>query len=323
MGPGDLNPLEPQSDQASIVTVRFGPGRASFVQPATAADTLLPNSITLSGDYELISLLGRGGMGVVYLCYQRALKRKVAYKALTHFALPDPEALQRFRSEAKLLAKLQHPNIVQVFDSGACNGAPYLTMEYVSGSLAKRLRERRPTPHEAAQMVVTIARGVGHAHRQGIIHRDLNPANILLTIDGQPKVADFGLARDVESIRLTCTGMVAGTLLYMAPEQFSASKAQTPAVDVWALGVILYEMLTGAPPFEGVDQHQIINNLLRHEAVSFRALELNVSRDLETICLKCLQKDPPRRYTSANELADDLQRFLDRRPILARPVSPV
>jgi len=291
---------------------------------AGATETPPPGPTILSGEYELVSLLGRGGMGVVYLAYQRTLKRKVAYKVLTHVALPDPDALARFGSEAKVLAKLQHPNIVQVFDSGACNGTPYLTMEYVAGgSLGKQLQERRPEPREAARLIATIARAVGHAHSQGIIHRDLNPANILLTAEGQPKVADFGLARDLDSVRLTSSGTVAGTLLYMAPEQFNSDKPQTPAVDVWALGIMLYEMVTGALPFAAGDPQQIISNVLNQEPVSLRSWQSNVPRDLETICLKCLRKDPHRRYSTANELAEDLERFLENRTILARPANPV
>ena len=188
-----------------------------------------------------------------------------------------------------------------MFNSGTVDGMPYLAMEYVAGgSLARRLREQRPSAREAARLIATIARGVGHAHALGVIHRDLNPANFLLTADGQPKVADFGLARDLGEDRLTRTGMIAGTPLYMAPEQLTAAKTQTPAVDVWALGVILYEMLTGTVPFAGNDPTQVLHQVLNHEVVSLRSWQPDLSRDLETICLKCLEKDPHRRYPNAN-----------------------
>ncbi|MFO0809811.1 MAG: serine/threonine-protein kinase [Gemmataceae bacterium] len=307
-----------------VATVSVSPVQSELTQQLSDDPTSgMPTGAKLAGDYELLSLLGRGGMGVVYLARHHVLKRNVAYKVLTHLALPDPEAIDRFRSEATLLAKLQHPHIVQIFDSGTYEGVPFLAMEYVpGGSLARRLREQRPTPSEAAELIATIARAVGHAHSLGIIHRDLNPANILLTSDGQPKVVDFGLARDLGGERLTRTGLVAGTPLYMAPEQLVADESQTPAVDVWAIGVMLYEMLTGTVPFPGSDPQVILTNILRHEAVSLRAWQPTLPSDLETICLKCLQKDAHRRYATANELGDDLERFLDHRAILARPVGP-
>jgi tetratricopeptide (TPR) repeat protein len=280
--------------------------------------------VTLARDYELLSQLGRGGMGIVYLAYQQRLKRKVAYKVLTQLGYLDSEALERFQGEAEVLAKLQHPNIVAIYDYGAWHDTPYIAMEYLpGGSLAEKLRRQRPSPRESAQLIVTITRAIGHAHSQNIIHRDLNPGNILLTIDGQPKVSDFGLARDLASERLTRTGMIAGTPQYMAPEQIIGSKDLTPAVDVWAIGAIFCEMLTGTVPFAGSEPHEIFSNVLSHHVVSIRAWQPGLSRDLETICMKCLQREPERRYASANELADDLQRFLDGCTILARPAGKI
>jgi tetratricopeptide (TPR) repeat protein len=263
-------------------------------------------------------------MGAVFLARQRGLNRLVAYKVLRHLGPLDPEAVERFRGEAETLARLQHDHIVQVYDSGTEHGTPFIAMEYVSGgSLADKARGGRLPPRDAAGLVAAVARAVGHAHAAGIVHRDLKPANILLTPDGRPKVADFGLARDLAADPLTRTGLTVGTPTYMAPEQLTDRKGLTPAADVWALGCVLYELLTGAVPFCGDDAGQILITILRHEAVSPRALLPDLPRDLETVCLKCLHKEPHRRYPTGAELADDLTRFLARRPILARPVGPV
>ncbi len=261
-------------------------------------------------------------MGLVYLAQQRGLKRDVAYKMLTNVGSVDPDSLERFRSEAETLAKLQHTGIVQVYDSGTNNGSPFLAMEYVDGgSLAEKLRDDRLDPRSAAHMMATVASAVGHAHAHGIIHRDLKPGNILLTANGQPKVADFGLARDIGSKHLTRTGYIAGTPCYMSPEQLSGQRNLTPTVDVWAIGVMLYELLAGTVPFGGSDPQQILTNILRREPVSLRHWHPTLPRDLETICMKCLQKEPQRRYASGIELADDLLRFLDGQAIQARPVG--
>jgi eukaryotic-like serine/threonine-protein kinase len=301
-------------------TIRFHrrqPGDCDTVDTDTP-----PPAVALAGEYELVKQLGRGGMGVVYLARQRGLKRYVAYKVLTQCGSLDPETLDRFRGEAETLAKLQHTGIVQVYDSGSSNGSPYLAMEYVAGgSLADRARIGRLEPRAAAVIIATVAGAVGHAHAHGIIHRDLKPANILLTVDGSPKVADFGLARDLANAGLTRSGFIAGTPSYMAPEQLSGRRDLGPTVDVWALGVMLYELLAGTVPFAGDDPGQILANVLRHEPVALRRWQPHLPRDLETICLKCLRKEPHRRYASGSELADDLLRFLDGQSILARPVG--
>lgn len=307
------------------VTLRLSRGSSRAVELPSAVSDLPP--VTFAGEYELQKLLGRGGMGVVYLARHRRLKRQVAYKVLTTLGDIDPEALLRFRVEAETLARLQHPGIVQVFDSGIEHGTPFIAMEYVpGGSLADRIQAGRPTPHQAAALIATVASAVGHAHALGVIHRDLKPANILLDALGQPKVADFGLARDVAGgpgSYVSRTGTVAGTPGYMPPEQFTGTKELTPAVDVWALGVMLYELLTGAKPFPGTDPQQILINVLQQEPVRPRVWQAKLPADLETICLKCLQQEPHGRYASGKELADDLLRFLDNRSILARPVGPM
>lgn len=321
-----LHTVTDSSGPPVAATVRLNAARPPALGLATTVcDTSPP--LTVAGDYELLSLLGRGGTGVVYLARQRGLKRQVAYKVLTNLGGIDPEALARFRGEAETLARLQHPGIVQVFDSGTDDGSPFIAMEYVpGGSLADRLRARRPTPREAAVLIATVAAAVGHTHALGVIHRDLKPANILLGADGRPKVADFGLARDVGGGRgnhVTRTGVVAGTPAYMSPEQISGKRELTPAVDVWALGVMLYELLTGSVPFPGADPQQVLVGVLGQEAAFPREAQPRPPRDLETICLKCLQKESHRRYPSGKELAEDLSRFLEHRAILARPVGPV
>lgn len=305
-----------------LPTVRMN--RSRIMTEGLPADVQTPPPHRIDGDYEMMQIIGRGGMGIVYLARQCGLKRKVAYKVLTQFGCLDPDTLERFRGEAETLAKLQHSGIVQVFDSGTANGAPYLAMEYVAGgSLAEKLKAGRMEPRAAAAVIATVAAAVGHAHAHGIIHRDLKPANILLTIDGQPKVADFGLARDVGDRHVTRTGYIAGTPSYMSPEQLSGRRNLASGVDVWALGVMLYELLAGTVPFAGSDPQQILTNVLRNDPVSLRQWQPNLPGDLETICLKCLQKEPHRRYASGSELADDLLRYLDGQPIQARPVGRV
>ncbi len=323
MDSSNLHTLTDSITPPNFATVRMN--RAHLPTEGCPSDTDTPPPGTrVSGDYELMQMLGRGGMGIVYLARQCGLKRKVAYKVLTQLGSDDPDTLERFRGEAETLAKLQHSGIVQVFDSGTANGSPFLAMEYVAGgSLAEKLKNGPIHPRGTASLIATVAAAVGHAHAHGIIHRDLKPANILLTADGQPKVADFGLARDVGDRHVTRTGFIAGTPSYMSPEQLSGRRNLAPAVDVWALGVMLYELLAGTVPFAGGDPPQILANILRHDPVPLRQWQPNLPRDLETICLKCLQKEPHRRYASGSELADDLLRFLDGQPIQARPVGRI
>ncbi len=318
-----LAPVDPAAPPDP--TLRLSPGRPQVVDWSALA-AARPH-VTIAGDYELLDLLGRGGTGVVYRARHRRLKRHVAYKVLTTLGDVDPDALTRFRAEAETLARLHHPGIVQVFDAGVTHGTPFIAMEYVPGGcLAGRLKARRPTPREAAALITTVAGAVGYAHTQGVVHRDLKPANILLDAEGRPKVADFGIARDLAGETHggdAPSSTVVGTPRYMPPEQFSPGGQLTPAVDVWALGVILYELLTGASPFPGTDPQQVLANVLRHDPVRPREWQPKLPYDLETICLKCLQPEAHRRYPSGKDLAEDLQRFLDNHSISARPVGPV
>ena len=299
--------------------------------------------------YEIIEEIGRGGMGIVYQALQLGLNRTVALKMVLTGLQAGPKDLTRFRAEAAALARLQHPNIVQIYEVGEAAGRPYFALEFVAGgSLAQYLHGTPQPVRPAAQLVETLARAVHAAHANGVIHRDLKPANILLRDEREvgrgefddlsplasrlpslvPKITDFGLAKCAgdgrESPELrgpTVTGELLGTPNYMAPEQAMVPRQPVgPAADVYALGAILYELLTGRPPFTGETPLATVLQVLHNEPVSVTSLQPNVPRDLETICLKCLHKDPRQRYGSALELAEDVQRFLRDEPIRARPV---
>jgi serine/threonine-protein kinase len=274
--------------------------------------------------HEVLSVLGYGGMGVVYEARHVPLNRTVAVKMLLRGAQADLASLKRFKREAEAVAALCHPNIVQVHEVGDHDGLPYFTMEFVEGgSLSQRLAQNPLDAREAAALVSTLAQAMQAAHRSGIVHRDLKPANVLLTADGVPKIADFGLARRIggES-SLTFADARPGTPSYMAPEQVrDGSHAVGPAADVYALGAILYETLTGRPPFWSEVSVETLRQVVEDEPVRPSRSNPRVPRDLETICLKCLSKDPLRRYVSAAALAADLDRFLHGEPILAKPVG--
>jgi serine/threonine protein kinase/WD40 repeat protein len=294
----------------------------------------------LVAGYELLHELGRGGMGVVYKARHRELQRVVALKMVLHARFACEEELLRFKLEGEAAAGLQHPNIVQVYEVGSYRGQPFLVLEFVPGdNLAVwLLTNPRPGPVEAARLVEVLARTVQAAHNHGIVHRDLKPANILLASGGGrtdcqsvlpemvPKITDFGLAKHVDRAGegLTATGQILGTPAYMAPEQAAGRTREIgPAVDIYALGAILYEMLSGRPPFHNLGAADTLLQVISVEAPSLRRQHRSVPHDLEVICLKCLEKDPARRYGSAVELANDLQRFREGRPIQARPVGPV
>jgi tetratricopeptide (TPR) repeat protein/tRNA A-37 threonylcarbamoyl transferase component Bud32 len=273
--------------------------------------------------YEILGELGRGGMGVVYKARQVRLNRVVALKMILAGDHAGPEAADRFLAEAESIARLHHPHIVQIFAFGDCDGRPYFEMEYVAGgSLSDRL-DGTPWPaRDAARLVETLARAIHEAHRLGIVHRDLKPANILLSADGIPKVADFGLAKwlDVET-GLTRTQLIVGSPSYMAPEQAGPGSAPVgPAADVYSLGSILYELLTGRPPFQAATVLETLEQVRSDEPIAPTRLRPRLPRDLVTICLKCLEKEPVRRYASAGELAEDLRRFEAGETIRARPV---
>ena len=285
-------------------------------RPAGAGDTFPlagPPADLAPGGYELISELGRGGMGVVYMARQQSLRRIVALKMILAGAHARPEDAARFRREAETIARLQHPNIVQIYEVGEHGGGPFLALEFCpGGSLEKKLNGKPQPPAEAAALVETLARAVHAAHQQKVVHRDLKPGNILLAADGSPKITDFGLAKTLEdeASNATRTGAIVGTPSYMAPEQ-AAGKGRDvgPAADVYALGTILYETLTGRPPFRGATPLDTVLQVTTGDPVRPRRLQPKVPSDLETICLKCLHKNPARRYATAEALADDLRRF--------------
>ena len=272
-------------------------------------------------DHETLREIGRGGMGVVYQARDMRLGRFVAIKTITEFQPASPTQLARFLGEARAAARLLHPNIIAIHAVGEHHARPYLSLEYApGGDLKQQIAAKPMAPRQAAGLVETLALAVHAAHKAGIVHRDLKPSNILLSAERVPKVADFGLAKLLgnDSDR-TQSGQVIGTPSYMAPEQAEGhSKNVGPAVDLYALGAILYEALTGRPPFLGESQLETLKMVTTTEVVPPRRLRPDVPRDLETICLKCLEKDPRKRYASAEALACDLRRFLGDRPIVAR-----
>ena len=274
--------------------------------------------------YELIHELGRGAMGVVYKACQIRADRIVALKLMINIDHARPEEIERFTVEAQSSARLHHPNIVQVYEVGQSDQSPYFTQEFVSGGTLSRKIAKQMLGHaEVAKVMHTLAVAVAYAHSRNIVHRDLKPLNILLDENGIPKIADFGLARRMEDqSHLTQDGAILGTPSYMAPEQASGnSNAIGPLSDVYALGAILYELLTGRPPFKGATVWEVIQQVRSTEPVPPSQLQAGVPADLETICLKCLQKAPDNRYESAQHLAEDLQRHIRNEPILARPIG--
>jgi eukaryotic-like serine/threonine-protein kinase len=274
--------------------------------------------------YRVDGVLGSGGMGVVYRAWDLRLDRPVALKMLLAGAQARPKELERFLREAPAVAALRHANIVQVYDVGEVGSQPYFTMEFVEGGdLAEKIQGTPQPAMQAAVLVATLADAINVAHQSGIVHRDLKPSNVLLTADGTPKVTDFGLARRLvgDDGQLTLTGTPMGTPSYMAPEQARGDKgAVGPVTDVYALGAILYELLTGRPPFRAESATATLQQVVADDPVPPSRLNPRVPRDLETICLKCLHKEPPNRYASAEALADDLRRFDRGEPIKARPL---
>jgi serine/threonine protein kinase len=276
--------------------------------------------------YEFIEELGRGGMGVVFKARERKLNRIVAVKTMLAGPLASPVELQRFRAEAEAAAHLQHPNIVAIHEIGEHNGLPYFTMDFVAGgNFAEGVRTGPLDARRAAAHLKTVAQAVHYAHQRGILHRDLKPSNVLLDQFGQPRITDFGLARRLdEDSNLTRTGQILGTPNFIPPEQAAPEHGPSgPHSDVYSLGAILYFLLTAQAPFSGKTLEETLSRVLNAEPIRPRRFNPTVPRDLETICLKCLEKDPSRRYATAQSLAEELGRFLEGEPIVARPIGPL
>jgi len=282
----------------------------------------LDNEPLRFGDYELLHEVARGGMGVVYRARHMKLNRIVALKMILAGPLAADEDITRFRTEAEAAARLQHPHIVAVHEVGEIEGQHYFSMDFIEGtSLAQKLLQSGPMPGRvAARYVRLMARAVHHAHKQGILHRDLKPSNILIDAEDEPHITDFGLAKRLGGDSgQTRTGVVLGTPSYMAPEQAAGKSNELgPACDIYGLGAVLYELITGRPPFRAETPLNTVMQVMDSDPPPPRLLNSNIDHDLETICLKCLEKDPRQRYSSAEALADDLQRYLNGETISAR-----
>ncbi len=286
---------------------------------------LAPSSHSHFGDYELLEKIAEGGMGVVYRARQVSLDRIVAVKMIQPGRVGSPEMVLRFRAEAEAAASLHHPNIVPIHETGECEGQHYFSMDFIEGqNLAEAVREGPLASARAAELVAKVAAAVHYAHQHKILHRDLKPSNVLLDQAGEPQITDFGLARRLGGdSSLTLTGQVFGSPRFMPPEQASGRRGVVGVhSDVYGLGAILYYLLTARPPFVGETMETTLALVLEQEPVSPRLLNASTPRDLETICLKCLEKDPARRYPTAEAVADELGRFLRREPLLAHPLSP-
>ncbi len=344
----DMTPEPTQKLARDLMGAGTDPGPRAFGEPPTAAPTLpghgapradaptlplkgdewaWPNVPQRLGPYALVDELGHGGMGIVFRARHVKLESNCAVKVLIAGEHASPEAIARFRREAAAVAKMgKHPNIVTVHDLGQEGALSYYAMELVQGvSLRRKIREESYKPKEAAALVEKVARALDFAHKHGVIHRDMKPDNIVVRADGEPQVMDFGLARDLSSdAQLSATGQVMGTPAYMAPEQVRGEASKTDArTDVYALGAILYELLTGIPPHGGQDLGAIFSKILRGDIVPPRKLRPEVPRDVETVCLKCMELSPARRYQTAEALADDLARYVRGEPVLARPVGRI
>ncbi|MFO0966935.1 MAG: protein kinase [Gemmataceae bacterium] len=303
-----------------------GDPNATISHPPVATPAALVQGF---GNYEDLREIGRGGMGVVYRAWQKMPGRTVAIKMILAGAQAGPEDLTRFEREARTIGALDHPNIIKIYDFGTHEEMPYFPLEFVAGGslrdklVSKDEREAAPWANgRAATLIQTLAQAIDVVHNKGIVHRDLKPGNILLTPDGVPKITDFGLALCLDEAKTASN--ILGTAAYMAPEQANPKSGPVDRrADVYALGAMLYELLTGRPPFTGATVLDVLDQVLNAEPVSPRVLNPKVDRDLETICLKCLEKQPARRYPTALALAEDLGRYLRREPILARPIGRV
>ena len=323
-GPID-RPAEPTATRLLSGDSSVDPALSETTPDVSRSSTRIDTSVGESfGDYLILGTIARGGMGVVFRARQTRLNRLVALKMILSSHLATQDDIQRFHAEAEAVAKLDHPGIVPIYEVGEVNGQHYFSMGLVEGgSLAALIKDRPIEPRRAAQLTKSIAEAMQYAHSRNIVHRDLKPANILLDADGQPRIADFGLAKNIEQDSgLTASGQVMGTPAYMSPEQAAGWNDQVgPLADLYSIGAILYCLITGLPPFRGKNSVETLIHVIKDEPVSPRQLNPKVDADLATITLKCLSKDPIRRYGSAGELADELSRYLSGMPIQARVAS--
>jgi Protein kinase domain len=294
--------------------------------PSATPGASEPTRIRYFGDYEIVRELARGGMGVVFRARQTSLNRTVALKMILAGQLANDTDVKRFYTEAEAAANLDHPGIVPIFEVGQHEGQHYFSMGFVEGqSLSQRLADGPLPTREAAELIRRVSQAIEYAHQHGVIHRDLKPANILLDQAGNPRVTDFGLAKKVQGDSgPTGSGQIMGTPSYMPPEQAGGKRGEVgPAADVYALGATLYALVTGRPPFQAATPMDTVIQVISDEPVPPRRLNASIPRDLETICLKSLEKEPGRRYPSASALGEDLRRYLAGEPIVARPVTRV
>ena len=317
---GMLAPMRVDAGE-TVTHAKYGGSTESIGGPGSAGSISLPSSI---GDYEILDEIARGGMGVVFKARQKSLNRIVALKMVLSNRLASQKDIERFHREAEAVAGLDHPNIAPVYEVGSIDGMPFFSMKLIEGGSLQQHKDRYVRdPQAMARLLTIVARAVHHAHQRGILHRDLKPSNVLLDEHGEPHVVDFGLAKRIENDQaISQPGAIVGTPSYMAPEQARGqSEKLTTAVDVYGLGVILYELLTGQHPFRGASTADTLIQVLTEDPVRPKLIRKDAPSDLETICLKCLEKDPAQRYGSAEALAEDLERWSNGVPIAARRVG--